>query len=181
MSIADVYVRLTNQKRVQVEMTESKSEMKTQVGSSTRFPTRLTGTVGGTLAVLSLALMVVVNPACNRVTPTTSSGVTPTISAYKAVAIAASQLPLAVIERSSVQVAPIGGWRIVFEGALTTQEELGWSEDQNTEFNWAGGSAEPPGTYRAVMVSVDTETGSITHRSATNQYFLGITYPPPPK
>ncbi len=129
---------------------------------------------------VSVAAVVLILFAVSCATaPTTSPSPTPTpvISEEKAIAIAATQVPLAVVERSSVYSSSSG--RIIFAGANTTREELGWEEDGKTTFEWSGGVNSPYGVYASVMVSVNVSTGEINRRLATNAYFLAepVDYP----
>ena len=79
---------------------------------------------------------------CTR--PTPSPTPTPAISENKAIAIAAMQLPLQVVERATVQIDDVGGWRVKFLGADTTKQELNWPEDAQNQFG-AGVPGNVPG------------------------------------
>lgn len=99
---------------------------------------------------------------------------TPAISENKAIAIASTQIPLKVVERTKIQVDQVSGWRVIFEDVYTTKEELAWQEDEITRFQWEGSTNVPEGVYRAVMVAVSPVNGEILSRVATNSIFLGM-------
>ena len=99
---------------------------------------------------------------------------TPQISENKAIAIASTQIPLAVIEKATVQVDQVSDWRVIFEDVYTTKEELAWQVDDITRFQWEGSTNVSEGIYRAVMVAVSPANGEILSRLATNSIFLGM-------
>lgn len=96
------------------------------------------------------------------VVPTTtysSPAPTPAISQDKAIAIAATQLPLQVVERATVQIDDVNGWRVKFLGTDTTKQELNWPEDGRNRFDLGF-----PVAYR--MAHSLTSESSSTHRPA---------------
>ena len=112
---------------------------------------------------------------CTR--PIQSPTPTPAISENKAIAIAATQLPLLVVQRAYVQIDDVGGWRVKFSGANTTKQELNWPEDGRNRFETGFPGSVRDGVFINIGIFVNSSTGDIDVRVATNGVFLG---PPPP-
>ena len=127
--------------------------------------------------ILITVLTLFIVSGCNKTTneeEVTLSTPIPVISENKAIAIASTQIPLKVVERATIQVDQVSGWRVIFEDVYTTKEELAWQEDEITRFQWEGSTNVPEGVYRAVMVAVSPVNGEILSRVATNSIFLGM-------
>ncbi len=114
---------------------------------------------------------------CTVAPTTTSPPPTPAISEDKAIAIAATQLPSQVVERATVQIDEVVGWRVKFLGADTTEQELNWPEDGKNRFEPGVPGSVPDGVFTNVGIFVNPSTGNIDTRVATNGVFLGV--PPP--
>jgi hypothetical protein len=119
---------------------------------------------------------------CTQHTESPPSTIAPTISQNKAIAIAATQVPIEVINPAEIDVTLLGSvWRVIFYNANVTKRELGWQESSDTQFDREGAykNAVPEGAYKSVMVTVDATTGNILRRLATNGIFLAGPVPPP--
>ncbi len=113
---------------------------------------------------------------CTVAPPTTSASPipTPAVSEEKAIAIAATQLPLQVVERATVQIDDVVGWRVKFLEVNTTKQELNWPEDGRNQFGPGVPGSVPDGVFTNVGIIVNPSTGNIDTRIATNGVFLAI-------
>jgi len=135
--------------------------------------------IGLNLSLMSCASSIKTTPSLT--TPQTKISSTLTlISVDKAVTIASEYVPPDILPKTDISYTtypldasePIG-WVIMFNFStvqVTTEQlvKLGWKMDNNTDFG-------PPNTsYLWIIITVDTNTGEIMHKSATNQPYLGI-------
>ena len=102
------------------------------------------------------------------------------ISREKAIAIAATQVPPAIVERSIVQADDISGWRVSFQQANVTKDELAWPDDGKNTFQSEGSANVPPGIFATVVIIVSPLNGDVIDRIATNSILLGLVQLPPP-
>jgi hypothetical protein len=110
----------------------------------------------------------------------TMEGCSAVITECDAIRIAKEQVPARIAEayRSSGfnQIfGDSGAWFVNFVNVLTTPEEMGWVENENTHFresNSMGLNDVPPGYYRNVVIYVDT-AGNIIGRELNNEIILG--------
>jgi hypothetical protein len=127
-------------------------------------------------------VLVLFSVSCSNA-PTTAPSPTPVplIGREKAIAIAATQVPLKLVQRGAVYTKG-NSTKVVFERIGATREELGWSEDVKTVFQPDYANSGPPGTYATLMVTVNPSTGEIDKRSALklpNGGYISVSGPPP--
>ncbi len=127
------------------------------------------------LAILLIPLL----GSCRAVEPASSLSPTPSpaISREKAIAIAATQLPPYLVEKSIVQADDIVGWRVSFQMVKATREELAWPDDGKNTFQADGSANVPPGIFATIVIIVSPSSGDIIDRIATNSILLGLVRP----
>jgi hypothetical protein len=108
---------------------------------------------------------------CTRPTPSPTQ--TPAISREKAIAIAATQIPLDLVAHSAVNADDASGWRVSFQQANTTRQDLAWPDDGKNVFQSEGSANVPPGVFATIVIIVSPSNGEIINRIATNSILLG--------
>ncbi len=107
------------------------------------------------------------------------------ISRDEAVNIALGIVPPEVIARADItarlmrELGPNGIWQVQFLRANATKTELGWQEDDKTEFK-PDISSSSGWDYRILIVTIDAVTGEIVLRQATPSILLGGPIPERP-
>ena len=69
------------------------------------------------------------------------------------------------------ELGPHGTWQVQFLSANVTREELGWQEDDKT--NFVGPEEVIEGVLPNVIISLDARTGEILSRAAGITVLLG--------
>lgn len=119
-----------------------------------------------------LSTLVLINLSCAQPSPST----VPKFSHDRAAVIAATNVPYRIIRNAD----PLGiilrdnMWIINFylSGNTTvSKSELNWPQDPNTTYQ--DSVHLPPDTYHLLTFSVDSSTGEITSRSASDSVILG--------
>ena len=99
------------------------------------------------------------------------------ITLDEAVSIASAYVPPDALSRAEITAATYPlyakkprSWVIIFNNVFVTSEQLvkfGWKANTNTDFN------PPDDSYARIIIHVDTSTGDIIRKSATNGLYLG--------
>ena len=101
----------------------------------------------------------------------------------EAIKIAKQLVPAEVVARGPIAagfrhgLGLHGTWYVIFVNVITTPNELGWEENENTHFkpesNIPGQENIIRDTYRNVTIYIDAGTGNVTTREANNEIVLG--------